>query len=75
MGILAIILFVAVFLAGMKMEGFASFDMAQKKADYKDMLCELREISAPKCRSVINVNQRYINMNPGNLKPRVFKTF
>ena len=45
--------------------------------DYRDKLCDVRKKKNKQrhCKSVIGVEQRYINMNPGNLKNKVFKDF
>lgn len=49
-----------------------SFNVTQTKPDYNDLLCDLRKKS---CSTIVGVNERFKNMNPGNLKPKTFKNF
>jgi hypothetical protein len=39
----------------------------EKKLDYRDYLCNNRK-SETSCNSIVNLNERPINMNPGNLR-------
>lgn len=72
MNILTFIFFIATILAFKKVETFMSFNVTQTKPDYNDLLCDLRKKS---CSTIVGVNERFKNMNPGNLKPKTFKNF
>jgi hypothetical protein len=42
-----------------------------KEYDYSDFLCESRL----GCNSIVNLNERSLSMNPGNLRDKVFYDF
>jgi hypothetical protein len=47
------------------------FTSDRKEYDYRDYLCETRK----GCNSIVNLNERSLSMNPGNLRDKVFYDF
>lgn len=75
MNIIGLIILLTVILVGIKIETFGEFD-EKKTGNYRDWLCSLRKKEKEiACSSIVNVNQRFLNMNPGKLEEKVFKNF